>query len=463
MDSTLTDFIRVLRGAGLRVSVAESIDAHLAVRRIGLGERGLLKDALAMTLAKSHDERRTFEDCFERFFTLQELSDQVPEAAPAAEEQAAEAGSSTGGGAGGPSSGRDRAEVEVESELARQLLAQDWANINVRIAAAGQRLEISQIVSFVQRGRYTRAIADELDLQGLDRDIARLDAGSAAEREAAGQLERDRAALLERIGEYVDRQVALFADPEYRQQLQGRLSQSRLAAVDPFYYQEMQELVRRMAKRLVAQHSRRKKAARRGQLDFRRTLRSGLAYDGVPFEPRWRRIKKDQPRIMVLCDVSGSVAAASRFLLMFLHSVSAVLPKVRSFVFSDNTLEVTELFQNHSLEEAVREAMRQMGERSSDYGNSLKDFERLCLDDIDRRTTVIVLGDARSNYGDPGISTLRKVYRRARQVIWLNPEPRVQWGTGDSEMPVLATACHRTRVCNTLKHLEQLVEELMRA
>lgn len=455
MEATLADFIRVLRAAGVRVSIAEAIDAHHAVHRVGLGDRALLKTALGLTLAKTEEERTLLDGCFERFFTFQELVDEEPApteqaaaAAVAAAEQRGDAG---------------EAVPAAVSALSEQLLRQDWAALNVAVAAAGQRVGASQVVSFTQRGRYTQAIAEAMGLPQVNADIARLAAGDDAERDAAGRLERGRALLLERARDYVERQIGLFADPETRRWMRERLPQQRLSAVDRYYYQDMQDLVRRMAKRLVAMNDRRKKTARRGQLDFRRTLRSGLAYDGVPFEPRWRRIKKDRPRVMALCDVSGSVAAVSRFLLMFLYSVSETLPKVRSFAFSDSLEEVTELFEQRPLEEAVALTLKRLGERSSDYGGSLADFERLALDDIDTRTTVIVLGDARSNYGDPGISTLRKVYQRARQVIWLNPEPRTAWGFGDSEMPLLATACHHVRVCNTLKHLEQLVEELLRS
>src|SRR5690625_2465240 len=157
--------------------------------------------------------------------------------------------------------------------------------------------------------------------------------------------------------------------------MRERLPQKKLSTVDRYYYQDMQELVRRMAKRLVTMNDRRKKSARRGQLDFRRTLRSGLAYDGIPFEPHWRHIKKERPRVMVLCDVSGSVATVSRFLLMFLYSISETLPKVRSFAFSDSSQEVTELFEQRPLEEAVALTLKRLGERSSDYGGSLADFE----------------------------------------------------------------------------------------
>lgn len=451
MEATLADFIRVLRAAGVRVSTAEAIDAHHAVHRVGPGDRALLKTALGLTLAKTEEERTLLDGCFERFFTFQELVDEEP----APTEQAA--------AAAGPRADAGEAVPAAVSALSEQLLRQDWAALNVAVAAAGQRVEANRIVSFTQRGRYTQAIAEAVGLPQVNADIARLAAGNDAERDAAGRLERGRALLLERARDYVERQIGLFADPETRRWMRERLPQQKLSVIDRYYYQDMQELVRRMAKRLVAMNARRRKTARRGQLDFRRTLRSGLAYDGVPFEPRWRRIKKDRPRVMVLCDVSGSVAAVSRFLLMFLYSVSETLPKVRSFAFSDSLEEVTELFEQRSLEEAVTLTLERLGERSSNYGASLAGFERIALGAIDRRTTVIVLGDARSNYGDPGIDSLRKVHQRARQVIWLNPEPRTAWGYGDSEMPLLATACHHVRVCNTLKHLEQLVEELLRS
>jgi uncharacterized protein len=467
VDATLADFIRVLRSAGVRISVAESIDAHRAVRRVGLTDRGLLKSALRMTLAKSDEEAALVDGAFERFFSFQNLAaegglEDSPEA-PAAERQLAGA-SRTGGGHGGERAEGVRPEAVVEAgPLAQQLLAQVWADLEVEIAAAGHRVGSSKIVSFTQRGRFTMAIADELGMRGLNHDIGRLAAGTDEQKAAAAYLERSRSVLLERIRDHVERQVGLFANPEDRRLLRERLPHLKLAAVDPHDFQQVQELVRRMAKRLVTLHVRRRKAARRGQLDVPRTVRGALAYDGIPFEPRWRRVKKDQPRIMALCDVSGSVATVSGFLLMFLYSVNTVLPKVRSFAFSDSLQEVTDLFQALPLEEAVAVTQRRLGDRSSDYGRSLRDFEQVCLEDIDYRTSVIVLGDARSNYGDPGHASLRRVYQRARRVIWLNPEPRSQWGYGDSEMPLLATACHHTRVCNTLKHLEQLVEELMRA
>ena len=181
------------------------------------------------------------------------------------------------------------------------------------------------------------------------------------------------------------------------------------------------------------------------------------------FETHWKSTKIDRPKVFAVCDVSGSVSAVSRFLLMFLYSVSEVLPKVRSFAFSSRLEEVTELFERQDLEEAVAVVQHRFGNMSTDYGRALQDFERLCLNDIDYRSTVIILGDARSNYGNPRSEILREIYGRAKQVIWLNPEPRPLWSLGDSEMLKFKPNCTRVDVCNTLAHLEHIVSDLLRS
>lgn len=224
----------------------------------------------------------------------------------------------------------------------------------------------------------------------------------------------------------------------------------------------MQALVRKLAKRLVALHSRRRKVAQRGVLDVRHTIRRNIEFDGLLFDVVWRRRKIERPKIVAVCDVSGSVANVARFLLLFLYSVSEVLPKVRSFVFSSVLAEVTELFATHAVEEAVTITLQRHGWGSTDYGMAFAQLVEQALDDIDHRTTVLIVGDARSNHGYAGLRELRLVHARAKRVIWLNPESRAFWGIGDSEMPRLATACDRVDPCRSLRQLEHLVGELMR-
>ena len=125
--------------------------------------------------------------------------------------------------------------------------------------------------------------------------------------------------------------------------------------------------------------------------------------------------------------------------------------------------EVSELFQRNAIDDAIALTLRQYGSGSTDYGQSLADFRKLCLDQIDRRATVIVLGDARNNYGDARTDVLKEIYERAKRVIWLNPEPRAMWNTGDSEMRHYAPYCHQVDECSTLVHLERIVSRLLRA
>jgi uncharacterized protein len=219
----------------------------------------------------------------------------------------------------------------------------------------------------------------------------------------------------------------------------------------------------KMAKKLIAIHSKRRRTYRRGHVDIRRTLRNNMQYDGMLFDIKWKSTKVDRPKVMCICDVSGSVSNYSRFLLMFLYSLAAILPKVRSFAFSSDLGEVTQLFENSNLEDAISKTMRDYGNGSTDYGQMFQDFRNHCLKDVNNKTTVIILGDARNNYGDPKSEILREIYDRSKRVIWLNPEPRMSWTVGDAEMGKYAPACHQVEVCNSLTHLERVVGNLLRS
>ena len=180
------------------------------------------------------------------------------------------------------------------------------------------------------------------------------------------------------------------------------------------------------------------------------------------FNTYWRQVRKEKPQILAVCDVSGSVAAYAKFLLLFLYSLQDVLPKVRSFAFSSHLGEVSDFFDEHPVEKAIELVNWKYG-GATDYGNSLIDFAKLALDDINSNTTVIILGDARNNNGDPRLDILQGIYQRSRQVIWLNPESRRAWGTGDSEMLRYLSACHFSAECNNLKQLERIVDQLLKS
>ncbi len=451
MTQVLTDFIRALRATNVRISTSESIDAATAVDAIGFDDRALLKESLSQVLAKTPEEKASFAECFERFFFAEDmggvdaLEPSEPAADTSADDEAAGEGDS-GEGEGG------------EGALATMMAGGGGrAELQMAVANAAREAGVANIRLFTQRGMFMRRILEIIGIETLEATIR--DAGDPARTEALTNL---RAQLIAEVREQVERQLMLYtanAWPELREEI---LQKTPLSAVEVRDFKFMQALVHKLAKRLVALHSRKRKVARRGQLDVRQTIRRNIEYDGLLFETVWKRKKVERPKVVAVCDVSGSVANAARFLLLFLYSVTEVIPKVRAFAFSSQLAEITELFEHKAAEDAIGEALHRHGWGSTDYGRALADLETQVLDDIDHRTTVLILGDARSNYGDPGVASLRRIHERARRVLWLNPEPKAFWNSGDSEMRRLSTACDRVDSCRSIRDLERLVGEIMR-
>ena len=222
----------------------------------------------------------------------------------------------------------------------------------------------------------------------------------------------------------------------------------------------LKRLIDRMARKLAARHGRRRRRFRRGKLHVAETVRQAIPTDGVPFHPRWRKTERKRPQIMAICDVSGSVAAYAKFLLMFLYALQDLLPRTRSFAFSAALGEVSDLFAQLPVEEAIERVNLKYG-GATDYGRALQDFSDLALAEVNSATTVIILGDARNNQADLKVYLLGEIKARARQVIWLNPESLRLWGTGDSEMLQVKRHCHMARECNNLRQLEKIVDKLL--
>jgi uncharacterized protein len=478
MSEVLGDFIRALRSADIRVSTSESIDAGNVIDLVGFDDRQTLKDALSQVLAKSDDEKQAFAETFDTYFSFEQFKER-PSAANENEDKDRESqeseedggdgedgdpsqsGSASAPGGGGMSGEPQGEPSSANMDLAALLERGDQAELQMALAEGARQARLNRIRLFTQRGMFTRRIMEIMGLDGLNEEIERREASGNAR--GAESLTQAREELRGQVRDYVEKQLEIFTANSGRQLREEVLAQMRLSNVDRSDMKIMRELVRKMAKKLIALHSRRKKVARRGTLDIRRTIRANIEYDGLLFHTIWKKTKVDRPKVMAVCDVSGSVAQVSRFLLMFLYSLQEVLPAVRSFAFSGHLGETTDLFKREKLEEALVEVLRDFGGGSTDYGQALMDFEALALDDIDHRTTILILGDARSNYGDPRGDILKKIHARARRVIWLNPEPRTMWNSGDSEMRRLAPYCDRAVTCASLKDLERVVSELLRS
>ena len=498
----IADFIRILRAADIQVSPAEAIDAAAVIEEIGIGERRLLKHALGHTLAKTQFEKQSFDECFDIYFKLLEMDlgeatptsdsgeapdepdapsrDSAGDATDASDDADGEEGEAQegqpGDQPGAPTGeakkaskkpgepGRDETgEGETDTQrasLVDMLTQKDQAALQAAISEAAQKVGLADAKLFTQQGMFSRRIMESMGLAQLDAHIRQLEENGESGK--ADGLREGRGQLFEAVFDFVERQIAMRTKNAGRLLREDALSRIRLSNLDRSDMKIMRGLIQRLAKRLASRHSRQRKKSRRGMLDIRRTMRRNVAYDGNLFELSWRRTKVERPKLFVLCDVSGSVAAVSQFFLMFLYSLDEVMPKTRSFVFSNRAGEISDMMRDGDMDQVMEQALREFGGGSTDYGMSMMDFAEATLDTIDHRTTVMILGDARSNYGDPGHLVLKEMHERARRVIWLNPEGESSWGTGDSEMKRLGVYCTHKQVCNSVKHVERVLDDLLR-
>ncbi len=187
-----------------------------------------------------------------------------------------------------------------------------------------------------------------------------------------------------------------------------------------------------------------------------------MGHGGVPFEIVWKTKALHKPKIVVICDVSRSVATAAQFLLLFLYALGEAVEKLDAYAFSDRLVGVNDVLDAETVDDAITTILARIGFRPTDYGRALEDFRELAGTKLDRRTTVIILGDGRSNGADPRLDLIREVADRARAVIWLNPEPETFWDQGDSEMHAYRRFCTVARSCNTLKGLERIIDDVLR-
>jgi hypothetical protein len=493
VDRVLANFIRALRNADVRVSTAETLDAFNVVELVGYRDREFLKDALSIALPKTPDEKATFSDCFDNFFAFKTIGRSEASASEAGEgEQSTDAegesgegsesaeaaeGRGGGGGKGGRKAKKPRSGAveqpeedlgpgemsEPTSALGKLLMNGARVDLSMAMANAGTQVKIHEIQVFTQKGLYTRRIMEAMGLGELQQEIGGLRQSRAIpERRLGQELGRRREWLREQVRDYVEQQFMLHADATGRRLREDLLRRVKLSNVEQRNFRLIQEVVFRMAKRLASLHSRRKKVFKRGALNVPRTLRHNMAYDGAIFDLHWKSVKIDRPKVFAICDVSGSVANYARFMLMFLYSLEEVMPKVRSFAFSSDLAEVTELFERNKIEDAIAKTLRDYSGGSTDYGQAFVDFRKHCLDDVDNRTTIIILGDARNNYGEPRAEILKEMYDRCKRLIWLNPESRNTWNVGDSEMKRYSAYCHQAEECNSLMHLERIVGNLLR-
>ncbi len=441
LSAKLLGFCEELRGEGIAVGTSEILDAFAALEEVPWTSQDDFREALAATIAKSQEDRRLFELLFDRwFFRTTEVE--------AIERGIGEEGKRHEGG--------ERLDIDELREQVRQAIIEgdegemrDLARL--AIAAFGRQGEGSGVVGVdVQRIRRTLGLAagtqppveeGEEAPPAIDRDQL-----NAFERHLRRELERD---LIERTSTLPPSRPLADLD----RSLPSSPTQD-LAAV----HRAVSQMKRRLATLGHEQRGRRK-----GQtVDVRRTMRASLETGGVPLRLRYRPKHPRRPEIYVLCDVSTSVTSASVFFLSVLHALHDSFRKLRSFVFIERISEVTEVFEHERDFRVIAERISSEGGVAdvsgyTDYGRVWLEFLTEISDDLDPRSTVIVLGDARTNGREPHAEIFAQVSERAGRLFWLNPEPKLYWNYGDSVMAAYERYCDGAFECWTTRHLENFV------
>ena len=459
VPARVLDLVRALRRAGVPVAVSDSLDALRAAAEIDLLAREQLREALAATMTTSAGQRVVFDPLFDLWFPR--TTDEAPDGAGAAP------GDAEGGGTGEPPAPRD----------VRDFLADLVAALLHADDAALRRLAREAVAGYGRAqgadGRtayYAYRVYREFNLGGV---LARAlgEAGFDARDDLEARLQRDELeARLRRFREAIEaelrRRTAELRGPEEvaRRTVRPPLEDVDLFTVTAAEHERMRAAVRPLARKLATRLAVRRKRARDGRLDVRRTLRHTLSTGGVPIDPVFRSKRVHRPELVLLCDVSGSVASFARFTLMLCHALQGQFARVRSFAFVDTVDEVTDLFEDGDFGGAMRRLSTDADvvwlDGHSDYGHALEVFATRYRAAVTPRSTVLVLGDARSNYRAANAWALQDVAERAKRTYWLNPEPRAHWDTGDSIASVYARACDEMAECRTLRQLTRFIEAI---
>ncbi|MGH1562978.1 vWA domain-containing protein [Mumia sp. DW29H23] len=463
LPGRLVAMVEALRGHGMVVGTSETVDAARVMGVLSLADRDLLREGLAAALLRRSGQRRVFDGVFDVYFpagvgaresvreaaegrttgadeagraqapTVDDLRDSLVEALARGSQGALEDVAAAAVDALGAVQGGDGPGMAGSGWSARQTLEQ-------------LRPQTTIVRALAQRGS-TEGFAERLDRDEVRRDVERF--RSLVQSEASRRSAEVRGR--ERVAKY-----AVRPDP----------SQVEFLAANRQQVLELRRTVQPLARRLATRLSARRRRRNRGQVDIRRTLRRSMSYGGVPLNPVYEHRRKARPELVLLCDVSGSVAGFAGFTMLLVQALRDQFSKVRVFAFVNHTDEVTELVTSGEADPAA------LAERisssanvapwhpSSDYGRALRSFVSRYGNVVGPRTSVLILGDARSNNLDPDLDALRDVVARARRTFWLNPEHESRWGLGDSVAPAYAQIVDMHE-CRTVEQLSGLVGRLL--
>lgn len=486
MIGAVDGLIEELRRVGIPVSVAEKVDAAAALKLVDVGDRTAVKTGLAATLVKDAMHQSAFDAIFDLYFGLQSRAlpvggDELPEAGDGADDSASGDGDSgdsnaihgSGAGGGGLS---DLDDASIRELVINVVEGGDVEGLLARLLAA----ELVTRHAGIQPGRAvagTYYLYRTMRAVGSDNILATV--VEHAEQAAPGGLDKLTRRLL---AEDVERRIHLFQQ-EIESEIRRRLVADRGAdavaktlrtplpedvdflTASGAQLSALSDVLQPLSRKLAARVSQRRRRHKRGGIDFRRTIRTSLSTGGSPLRVHFHKPKPAKPELVVLADISGSVSAFAAFTLQLAYALRSQFAKVRCFVFVDGLDEVTELISTSKDILAVTAEINSKGlgvwlDGRSDYGNAIQTFWDGHGGELRHRSTVLILGDARTNYHASRAKTLERIAGRAGHVFWLNPEPEVSWDSGDSVISQYAPYCDGVFEARNLRQLRTFIEKL---
>ncbi|NEW42350.1 VWA domain-containing protein [Nocardia cyriacigeorgica] len=422
----LVDFVEALRARGVPVGPSETVDAGRVLTVLDLMDRESVREGLACALLRRTTHRTTYDGLFDLWFpvAIGARTDSVDDVEI-------------------PRTPSGSVDIEALREMLAELLTEEGSAAQLESLAGQMVEELGQYQSARGPSFSTYQALKEVQPQTL---LAKILAGLARPDASAFDTEVARRAARQRIDGF-----RATVDAETRRRVAERIGRERVASygvarqaeevdflrASESELAELRRSTQRLARILASRLAVRRKHSRRGEIDLRRTLRKSMSTGGVPIDLVSRKPRPGRPELVLLCDVSGSVAGFSNFTLLLVSALREQFSRVRIFAFVDQTDEVTRFFDARTqLDEAMKRVFTEADvagfDGHSDYGSALAGFAEKWPDAVTSRSSLLILGDARTNYRDPELETLRRLVEVAKHAHWLNPEPTTQWGSGDS-------------------------------
>lgn len=456
MENRIVKFIAALRSGGVRISLAESADAFLAVNNLGIQDRDAFRLSLRATLVKEAKDLGTFEELFPLFFDsgdappmMNLTEDMTPEEA----QMLAEALRQFSG----------RLREMIERLLRGEELSKE------ELEALGQMVGLNQADNMRYREWMARRMQRALqfdEVRDAMKEIMELMAQMGMSKQRLEQMRQliqaNMQGMQEQMRDFAGRKIAENMAEQDPQEAMDGLMDRPFSALSDAEMHTMRQQVRKLAALLRSRIALRQKRAKSGQLDAKATIRTNLRHGGVPFEIK-HRDRTVKPKIVVICDISTSMRYCSELMLALLYELQDQVSKTHAFAFIDHLEYITPDFQGNDANTAISQVLVRMppGHYSTDLGYAFQNLLDSHFDTIDSRTTLIMVGDGRNNYNDPRLDIFKEMARRSRRTLWLNPESPMLWGSGDSDMLDYAPICDTILQVSTMAELTAAVDKML--